>query len=71
MALQDEPTETPAKRVVTKCGGAKAIASWLGIDDSAVRKWVLRGRIPAMHQQAILDGALERGVELHSSDFFE
>ncbi len=69
--------DTPAARVVEKCGGARAVAKMAGVHISRVHRWTYPkerggtgGHVPAKHQQAILDGARRLGVDLTPADFF-
>ena len=70
--------ETPAERIIKKCGGAKEVAKLAGVDLSRVHRWTYPkarggtdGRIPSKHHQSLLNRARERGIELSPSDFFE
>lgn len=59
-----------AKDIITKCGGAQAVADMLGLNFSAVYRWVYRGFIPARRQSDLLNAARERGIDLTPDDFF-
>lgn len=67
-----------AEHIIEKCGGAAIVATWLGIEVSAVHRWKYPkdrggtgGRIPTVHQQELLDRARAEGIDLTPSDFFE
>lgn len=74
----------PAQRVIEKCGGGEmsrgvvVVSEITGVHSSRVHRWTYPkerggtgGTIPSQHQQTILDGATERGIDLRPSDFFE
>lgn len=68
----------PASRVIEKCGGPAIVAEITGVHVSRVHRWTYskerggsEGRIPAQHQQALLDAARERNFPLAPEDFFE
>lgn len=73
-----------AYRVIEKCGGGDfgrgvaIVAEIAAVHTSRVHRWTYPkerggtgGTIPSQHQQAILDGAKARGIELRPEDFFE
>ena len=71
--MHENTTETPAARVIRKCGGIAATAGLIGRDRSVVNRWLLPkesggtdGVIPAQHQQTLLD----KIVGLRPEDFF-
>ncbi len=53
-------------RIITKCGGVKAVAEICGVTPGAVSQW---GIIPARHQLTLLKKARQRGVDLTPEDF--
>lgn len=70
--------------VIEKCGGGDfsrgvaIVAQITGVHSSRVHRWTYPkerggtgGTIPAAHQQAILNGARERGIPLAPEDFFD
>lgn len=67
----------PAKNIVEKFGGTKALADALGIQTSAVLKWTYpkersgtNGLIPTQKQIEIIAAAKRLGVKLSPKDFF-
>ena len=70
--------ENPAKRIIDKCGGHKAVAEMTGTSLTNVYRWTYPkenggtgGLIPAKYQAPLLASAKERGVDLNASDFIE
>ncbi len=68
---------TPADRVFQKFGGAERVARALGLTVARVNRWLYpkdrggtNGRIPAKHQQKLLDIARAKGIDLKPDDFF-
>lgn len=65
-----------AAHVISKCGGARIIAGWLGCSVNAVYRWTYPapqgtgGRIPAGRQELLLAAARANGVDLTPADFF-
>lgn len=64
----------PARHVVEKCGGINATAELIGLDRSAVNRWLLPkerggtgGQVPARHQPALL----QKVPGLEPADFFQ
>lgn len=71
--MHENTTETPAARVIRKCGGIAATAELIDRDRSVVNRWLLPkesggtgGIIPAQHQQPLLD----KNLDLKPEDFF-
>lgn len=69
---------SPAKHVISKCGGHKLVSDWLGVRLSTVYRFTYPkdqggtgGLIPARYQQVLLTKAAELGIELDPTDFFE
>jgi len=67
----------PAKSLIEKCGGARAVADMVGVDISRVHRWTYPrsrggtdGAIPTRHQTNLLTRARERGIDLRPEDFF-
>ena len=74
--MQDQG-ETPAERVIRKCGGPRAVAQALGIDVTNVHRWKYPrerdgqgGTVPAHYAQALLDQSATAGWNLTPDDFF-
>ncbi len=72
-AMRENTTETPAAKVIRKCGGIAATAELIDRDRSVVNRWLLPresggtdGVIPAQHQQTLLD----KNADLKPDDFF-
>lgn len=68
---------TPAERIFEKFGGPQEVAGVLGLSVPRVKRWPYPedrggtgGRVPSKHQQALLNEARERGVDLTPADFF-
>jgi hypothetical protein len=69
---------TQASRIIDKFGGKAAFQEQFKISDSRLYRWLIPeakggtgGRIPAKHQQQLLDLAREQGVDLKPDDFFD
>ena len=67
----------PAGNIITKCGGANAVAEILGVHPSNVHRWTYEksrggsdGLIPARHHQALMEFARAHGIDLSTDDFF-
>lgn len=60
-----------ASKIIDRFGGTRAMATALGLPPSTVQSWKEVGLIPAKHQQAILDEARARGIDLEPADFFD
>lgn len=60
-----------ATNIIKKCGGIYSIGEALRISPTAVSKWQISGLVPAKRQQAILDMAKEKGINLTPNDFFD
>ena len=70
--------QSPAERVIEKCGGPQATASILGVHVSNVHRWKYPkerggsdGRVPGRHQYDLIVGAREKGIDLRPEDFFD
>lgn len=70
--------DTPAYRVIQKCGGFSETARLAGTSESWVYRWTYDegnggtgGRIPAKAQQALLEAARVGGCNITPADFFE
>lgn len=74
----------PAQRVIEKCGagelkrGIVVVSEITGVHTTRVYRWTYPksrggtgGTIPSQHQQALLDGARTRFIDLSPADFFE
>jgi hypothetical protein len=66
-----------AKHVISKCGGAAVVATWLGRRAARVYHWTYDrarggtgGLIPAGEQLPLLLAARKAGVDLRPDDFF-
>lgn len=64
-----------AEKVIKKCGGAMAIANWLGINRKNVyamtypkEKGGTGGLIPAHYQETLLKCAWESGIDLRPEE---
>lgn len=69
-------TETQAARITRICGVEK-LAKWTGRSTTQVYRWDYPrdkggagGVIPAIHHQAILNGARAENIDLTTDDFF-
>lgn len=71
------PENTVALHVITKCGGVKNVAKWLGLHPSVVYKWTYptggrqAGLVPAHYQIPLLKIARANGYKLRPVDFFK
>jgi len=76
-------TDSPARRVITKCGkgsfarGVRAIAAWTGKHRSVIYRWEQPaakggkgGNIPIEDAHTILTCARAEGIDLWPHDFF-
>lgn len=61
---------TIAQNIISKCGGASALAGLLGYPRSTVNNWVNRKTIPSKQQSVILSAAVKGGIDLRPEDFF-
>lgn len=66
---------TPADKVIAAFGGVRATARALGINSSSVSRWRmpasrrgLDGRVPSIHQAAILRLAKQSGLHITAED---
>ena len=71
--MDGNTTETPAAKVIRKCGGITATAGLIDRDRSVVNRWLLPkesggtgGIVPSHHQQTLLD----KNAGLKPEDFF-
>lgn len=60
-----------AETIIGKFGGTRPLATALRLPASTVQSWKDTGRIPAKHQQAVLDKARETSIDLTPADFFD
>jgi DNA-binding transcriptional regulator YdaS (Cro superfamily) len=61
-----------AQKIISKCGGASALAELLDYPRSTVNNWINRdGGIPAKQQSVILAAAIKNGIDLKPEDFFQ
>ena len=67
-----------ATKIITTCGGPRAVAEMLGIHVTTVfrfrrsrEKGGSGGLIPSHHQNRLLAEARRRGIKLTPADFFE
>ncbi len=56
------------RRIVEKFGGQTALASLVGVNQSAVAYWVKKGAIPTKWHSQILALAMDKGIVLEASD---
>ena len=70
--------ESPAARVIRKCGGIDETAKLVKRHRSVVNRWLLSreqggtgGIVPAHHQQVLLTKTARRADPLTPEDFFE
>src|SRR5690242_10277738 len=68
--LDHEDSENPARAVIARFGGARALARLLQLPPTTVQGWHERGVIPAWRQPAVLAAAAEAGIALRPQDFF-
>jgi hypothetical protein len=71
--MTDHLSNSPAARVIAKCGGINETARLIGLHRSVVNRWLTSkdtggtgGLVPSKHQQALLD----RNPDLSPADFF-
>lgn len=69
---------SPAARVIAKCGGYRTVSDWLGLSVAQVYKFTYArekggtgGLIPADHQPTLLKIARENDIALTPDDFFD
>ncbi|MGE5540121.1 MAG: NAD(P)H-hydrate dehydratase [Gemmatimonas sp.] len=62
--------DNPARAVITRLGGIRALARLLGVPATTVQGWHERGTIPARRQQDVLRAAERSSVPLLPEDFF-
>ncbi|MDP1873680.1 carph-isopro domain-containing protein [Phenylobacterium sp.] len=53
---------TTVRQIISRCGGNRVVAEWLGLDRSAVQRWGIGNRVPAKHWAALIQEAGKRGV---------
>lgn len=65
----------PARSIVTRLGGVRATARILGVNPSAVSRWMVShkekgtgGAIPLKHWQSILNHAKKENIRLSVTD---
>jgi len=65
---------TPASEIITRCGGPKAVADWLGLERTAVQRWTYPApkgtgeQIPMKHWAAIITAAAGAGIEVRLTE---
>jgi len=59
-----------AARIIERFGGVPKLARILDRPTRTVQSWKEVGRIPAQHQQAVLDAAKLAAIPLVPADFF-
>lgn len=70
---------TPASAIISRCGGPKTVADWLGLERTAVQRWTYEPpkgtgeRVPMRHWSALIAAAAKHGhvvtlAELMPSD---
>lgn len=66
---------SPAREIVAKFGGVRATARVLGLNPSAVSRWMMppekrgtNGNVPQRHWPALLDHARKERIKLKISD---
>lgn len=57
-------------RIVSKFGTQTRMASMLGVNQSTIAYWKIRGIIPARQQGKILAVARREGIDVSPNDFF-
>lgn len=60
-----------ATEIVQKLGGTRPLAGALKLPASTVQSWKRAGRIPARHQEAVLEAAALLKVALSPEAFFD
>jgi hypothetical protein len=67
----------PARYVIKRLGGVRAVAEIAGVDESTVRRWMMPrekkgsgGFIPVERAQVLLQWARENKIKLKADDFF-
>lgn len=75
--MDETDKDSPAARVIEKCGGIDSTAEMVGLHRSVVNRWLrpaskggTGGLVPAKHQQTLLDQARANGIPLAPEDFF-
>lgn len=66
-----------AERIIKKCGGPTVVAGICGVHVTRVYRWTYDrerggtgGIIPTRHQNRLLIGAMQQGIDLSPADFF-
>lgn len=59
-----------ASGIIDRFGGASRLARILSKPTRTVQSWKEVGRIPAQHQQAVLEAAMRAAIPLTPADFF-
>lgn len=65
---------TPASEIITRCGGFKTVADWLGLERTAVQRWTYPApkgtgeQIPMKHWAGLMARAGAAGIELKLSE---
>ena len=74
---QHHDMPSPAQSIIEKCGGHGVVAKICGVHVSRVYRWTYQrgkggsdGLVPTRHQEKLLRGARERGIDLRPEDFF-
>src|SRR5581483_4780399 len=60
----------PARAVIARLGGIRAMARLLGLPATTVQGWHERGTIPSRRQEDVLRAAERAGIALRPEDFF-
>lgn len=76
--MTDKP-QTPAGRVIEKCGGVAALAEMAGVHVSRVYSWTHEkserggtgGIIPSRKIKKIIEAAAKKNIVLTLADFFD
>lgn len=58
-----------AKKIVEKFGGQTALANILGIGQSSIAYWVMKGVIPSKWHAKLLSVGLQNSIDISASDF--
>lgn len=58
---------TPASEIISRCGGFKAVADWLGLERTAVQRWTYPSpkgsgeQVPMKHWAPLINAARDHG----------